>query len=40
MLRIFALREWKTSKLHPNEDAAIVIVQIQLQIDDDSSITV
>jgi hypothetical protein len=39
MLRIFASRESKTRKLNPNEAAQIVIVEIQLRFDDDSSIT-
>jgi hypothetical protein len=30
MLRIFALREQKTSKFHPTEVEAIVVVEIQL----------
>jgi hypothetical protein len=39
MLRIFASGERKTPRLHSNEVAAIVVVEIQLRIDDDSSIT-
>jgi hypothetical protein len=39
ILRTFALGKWKIRKVHLNETPPIVLVEIRLRIDDDSSST-